>query len=383
MKKKQCLENNKVYDEKTKKCIDTPETCKAKGKVYNNKTKRCNKSKPVIEKEQCPICTEALKRKEGVIVTKCKHKFHIDCLEVWCRTTPHSNGVSHSNSTTCPMCRKPINDTCLVIQEAKRQKMKGDNKIKVFQRDIDLYKKDPSHLPDDKEWVLQDDVTDLSNLFDDIYFSDDDFKTMGVSKWNVSNVTNMEYMFAHSDFNEPLEKWNVSNVTNMYCMFYGSFFRQPLEKWNVSNVTNMSYMFCKSSFNHPLEKWNVSNVTDMRNMFQRAGLFNQPLEKWNVSNVKDMRFMFCGAQAFNQPLEKWNVSNVTDMRNMFENATVFNQPLEKWNVSNVKNMSYMFQNAEAFKQPLEKWDDSNVADKRDMFKQTIWSRQAFRQRSNP
>jgi len=329
MKKKQCLENKKVYDEKTKKCIDTPETCKAKGKVYNNKTKRCNKSKPVIEKEQCPICTEALTRK-GVIVTKCKHKFHIDCLEVWCR--------KNSNSTSCPMCRQPINDTCLKIQEAKRQKMKRDKKIKVFQRDIDLYKEDPSHLPDDKEWVLQDDVTNLSYLFENIPYSqpNDFFKTIGISKWNVSNVTNMYGMFLDlKAFNQPLEKWDVSNVTDMQYMFLGTkAFNQPLEKWDVSNVTNMYGMFLGTkAFNQPLEKWDVSNVTNMNSMFERAEAFNQPLEKWNVSNVTNMNSMFERAEAFNQPLEKWNVSNVTNMDSMFKQAKAFNQPLEKWSVS--------------------------------------------------
>ena len=213
--KKQCLEKKKVYDTKTKKCVNTVETCKAKGEVYNNKTKRCNKSKPVIEKEQCPICTEVLTRK-GVIVTKCKHKFHMDCLGVWCSR--------NSNSTSCPMCRQPINDTCLEIQEAKRQKMKGDNKIKVFQRDINLYRRDRSQLPVDKEWVLQDDVTDLQELFafDSQHLSNDDFNTIGVSKWNVSNVTNMRYMFAYSNFNQPLEKWNVSNVESRKLMFVGT-----------------------------------------------------------------------------------------------------------------------------------------------------------------
>jgi surface protein len=117
------------------------------------------------------------------------------------------------------MCREPINDTCLEIQEAKRQKMKAKNKgkkIKVFQRDIDLYKEDPSHLPHDKEWVLQDDVTNLSYLFQIIPYEqpNDFFNTIGVSEWNVSNVTNMVSMFSGKEaFNQPLEKWNVSNVT--------------------------------------------------------------------------------------------------------------------------------------------------------------------------
>ncbi len=55
-------------------------------------------------------------------------------------------------------------------------------------------------------------------------------------------------------------------------------FNQPLNNWNVSNVTNMWYMFeGAESFNHPLNKWNVSKVTNMGKMFWNADSFNQQL----------------------------------------------------------------------------------------------------------
>ena len=38
--------------------------------------------------------------------------------------------------------------------------------------------------------------------------------------------------------------------------------------WDVSNVTNMSFMFeCCESFNQDLSSWNISNVTDSDFMF--------------------------------------------------------------------------------------------------------------------
>jgi len=40
-----------------------------------------------------------------------------------------------------------------------------------------------------------------------------------ISHWDVSNVTDMGDMFAHSSFNQPLNNWNVSNVKNMGAMF--------------------------------------------------------------------------------------------------------------------------------------------------------------------
>ena len=59
-----------------------------------------------------------------------------------------------------------------------------------------------------------------------------------------------------------------------------------ISNWDMSNVTNMSFMFWHAqSFNQPLNKWNVSNVTNMAGMFKDATSFNQPLDKWNVSMV--------------------------------------------------------------------------------------------------
>ena len=67
-------------------------------------------------------------------------------------------------------------------------------------------------------------------------------------------------------------------------MFFETDFNQPLNNWNVSNVTNMNWMFhTAESFNQPLNNWNVSNVTDMYGMFDGADSFNQPLHApWYV-----------------------------------------------------------------------------------------------------
>ena len=67
---------------------------------------------------------------------------------------------------------------------------------------------------------------------------------------DVSNITDMSYLFENSHYNHPLEGWDVSNVTDMNGMFIQSKYNHPLEGWDVSNVTNMSNMFIRSRVNY-------------------------------------------------------------------------------------------------------------------------------------
>merc|ERR1719442_242688 len=69
-----------------------------------------------------------------------------------------------------------------------------------------------------------------------------------------------------------------------------------LSKWVVSNVTNMASMFQDAlTFNMSgLHFWDVSKVTTMRSMFEGAESFNGNIDNWHVSRVTDMSRMFAG-----------------------------------------------------------------------------------------
>jgi surface protein len=123
-------------------------------------------------------------------------------------------------------------------------------------------------------------------------------------------------------------------------MFDGaSSFNQDISKWNVSNITDMECMFCRASaFNQDISKWDVSCVIDMNSIFWKASSFNQDISGWNVSCVTYMNLMFYEASSFNQDISQWDVSNVRSMFSMFQGSTTFIngphlQELENWNVS--------------------------------------------------
>lgn len=65
------------------------------------KNKKTGKCESVLDKT-CPICLERIISQN--VTTKCKHKFHKQCLIGWCK--------GNKDKPTCPICRKDIIDTC-------------------------------------------------------------------------------------------------------------------------------------------------------------------------------------------------------------------------------------------------------------------------------
>jgi len=168
----------------------------------------------------------------------------------------------------------------------------------------------------------------------------------------TGNVTDMSWLFSATD-----KKYNYFKTEDL------SDFAGDISKWDVSNVTDMSGMFHRAgNFNSDISGWDVSKVKTMYDMFSAATNFNCDISNWNVSNVTNMGNMFSGARSFNQPIGSWDVHNVGCMRFMFSSATHFNQPIGSWNVSNVESMYSMFSFADIFNQDISGWDTSKVLD---------------------
>lgn len=214
----------------------------------------------------------------------------------------------------------------------------------------------------------------------------DPFEIIGdISSWDVSNVTDMSYLFYESSSTHNLSNWDVSSVENLTYTFANSSFNGFVNNWELSSLTDMTSTFYNSRLgpNVDISGWDVSNVSTMRRTFQRmyfggnVGLSD--LSNWNVGNVTDMYQMFFGNQSRDLNISSWDVSNVTTMEAMFASENVggfprlneFNQDISSWDISSLQNANNMFYDNREFNQDLSSWNFCNVPEKTNYARGTV------------
>lgn len=213
-------------------------------------------------------------------------------------------------------------------------------------------------------------IVSMSALF--LKTNNYNIKTIDLSNFNTSNVTNMDAMFASYNITElkGLNVLDTSNVTSMQAMFYQNASTSlDLSNFDTSKVTNMHRMFVETYATElDLSSFDTSNVTDMSDMFPHSYAATINLSSFNTNKVTNMYFMFAGAHASVLDVSSFNTSNVTNMRAMFSTAKATEiKGLENFNTSKVTNMYNMFAYTQLETYDLSSFDTSSVTDMSYMF----------------
>ena len=125
--------------------------------------------------------------------------------------------------------------------------------------------------------------------------------------------------------------------------------------WDMSQVTNLNYIFADEStnvmlgananFNGDVSYWNTSAVTSMIGTFSGASSFNIDLSRWETAAVTHVHGMFKGTKSFNGDISTWKTGSIVNMKSLFGISSSgvvsgFNGDISKWDTRRVKDMSH-------------------------------------------
>ena len=191
-----------------------------------------------------------------------------------------------------------------------------------------------------------------------------------VADWDVSKVTDFDYMFNHVDSATtiPVGKWDTSSATSMFAMFENNSALTSLDVsgFKTGKVTDFGYMFnhVDSLANLDVSKWDTSSATSMFAMFENnSALTNLDVSGFKTGKVTNFGYMFTNDSGLtNLDVSKWDTSSATSMYGMFSNdSSLTNLDVSGFKTGKVTDFGYMFTNDSGLANlDVSKWDTSSA-----------------------
>ena len=203
--------------------------------------------------------------------------------------------------------------------------------------------------------VFKNKIKDCSYMFSGC----DNIKSINLSSFDSSNVTNMHYMFGKCHFVEEiiLDNLNTENVTDMSHMFNKCSSLKTIKipsSFNTKSLKNIECMFhwCEQLTNIDFGNFTIDNVTDMNGLFLRChSLQKINLKNFNTSNVENMSHLFSECTSLKEieiDPSKFVTGKATQMSYMFsECRNLQNINLTSFNTTKTKFLNHMFSGCES------------------------------------
>lgn len=167
------------------------------------------------------------------------------------------------------------------------------------------------------------------------------------SEISVKNITDLNHLALN--FKTYLQDKCIISKNSISCRDqYANFYEYEwdVSLWDVSHVTNMEYMFAGlERFNCNVAGWDVRNVIYMNSMFSSCKKFNQDLDAWGprLMHIKNTDWMFRGCTSYTYPLLHWKQNTKIDMARLGlgdDGSDVYPQPVYKWEMPQYRSYKY-------------------------------------------
>lgn len=163
---------------------------------------------------------------------------------------------------------------------------------------------------------------------------------------DTSAVTKMNSLFDQEDFEGDVSLWDVSGVTNMEYMFYKcEHFNCDLSKWEPKSLQDAHGMFsyCYEFEGRGLENWEVPELKDAHDMFEECSNLDFDITKWKPVSLEQSQRMFIRCKKFKgKGLDEWKTPNLDNMVEMFVDCKNLDVDLSDWNLRNVTKWGWAF-----------------------------------------
>ena len=218
--------------------------------------------------------------------------------------------------------------------------------------------------------------TNMRSMFEHI----ESLVSVDVGDFDVSNVTDMNYMFCGCYSLSQimnLNKWNTMNLKYANYMFTDcqALTSLDLSAWDTTNLREIGAMFsyCKKLTSIDFTGWNTLKIRDMWNTFYSClSLVNLDLSNFITPNLEsEINGLFYDCRALETiNLSNLDTTNVTEMKDVFRNTKSLKTIIfgNNFKTSNVTTMRGMFNDAASLNSlDLSHFDTSNVTDMESMF----------------
>ena len=201
-------------------------------------------------------------------------------------------------------------------------------------------------------------------------------KTLDVSTWDVSSVTNMYGSFLNCIELETLvgiNNWDTSAVTTTNRLFSQcpKLTALDLSNWKLPAVTDAERMFYKCEILQELDgsNWDLRSLVNARDMFKYCYALKEikGMGNWKTGKLESLwdTFALCWSLETLEGLQNWDLSSAIKIAGTFQQCLALTdedvEVLYNWDMSHVEDISWMFKGATGLVNiDLSNWDTGNI-----------------------